>query len=263
MPKTRSLPMLKQCRKWSQARLILNSVAQPASQNTPRRPGLRSAMPKSVPPWRSAAKPAAKIATMAKSAKNSAAKPVAKNGGSAIRVVVIAYEDDKEYLDQTNQEIRSVWHDVFHAEECVVCERISWRSCWGKLQAVLSGIYSDLLHGMITSLPDASRQKLVDIAGLLKAKLLKHHDKSVLLSRANELLQCMEELATAVIDTASWHMRLHELLCYEGGSAIYHKAQGFVIEKRLDDAQKRVKDVAARGQKIGVGGAIAETPHHY
>ena len=30
----------------------------------------------------------------------------------------------------------------------------------------------DLLHGTITSLPDASRQKLVDIAGLLKAKLV-------------------------------------------------------------------------------------------
>ena len=69
--------------------------------------------------------------------------------------------------------------------------------------------------------------------------------------------------SNAVVDTASWHMRLDELLCHEGGGASYHKAQSSVIGKRLDDAQKRVKDVAARVQIIGVGGAIAETPHHY
>ena len=186
-------------------------------------------------------------------AQNSAAKPIAKNAGLAKDAIVIAHEDDKEYLDQTIQEIRSVWHDAFHAVHCGSSTRISWSSCWGKLQAVLSGIYIDLLHGTITFLPDASRQKLMEIAGLLKAKLVMHHEKSVLLSRANELLQCMEELAKAVVDTASWHMRLDELLCHEGGSEAYHKATCSLIETRLDDAQKRVKDVAARARKIGVG----------
>ena len=259
--------MLKPCAPWNQARPIPNSAAQPVSQNAPRRPGVRNATVKSVPPWRSPPKPATKIAAMAKSTKNSAAKPVAKNIGLSLRAVVVAHEHDQEYLDQTIQEIRSVWRQEiilkFDEEECLVSERISWRSCWGKLQAVLSGIYSDLLHGTITSLPDAFRQKLVDIAGLLKAKLVKHHEKSVLLSRAFELLQCMEELAKAVVDTASWHMRLDELLCQEGGSVSYHTAQSDMIETRLDDAQKRLKDIAARAQEIGVGGAIAKTPHYY
>ena len=65
-----------------------------------------------------------------------------------------------------------------------------------------------------------------------------------------------------VVDIASWHMRLDELLCREGSSEAYHKATSSLIETRLDDAQKRVKDVAARAQTIagiGIGGAIAET----
>ena len=57
-------------------------------------------------------------------------------------------------------------------------------------------------------------------------------------------------------------MRLDELLRLEGCSAGYHKAQSSMIEARLDDAQKRVKDVAARAQKIGVGDATSETPHY-
>ena len=237
--------MLKPCTKWKQARPIPNSAAQPVSQNAcflrmhsqnaSRQPGVRNAMVKSVPPlrsppkpstkiaamakstqnsavesvppWRNPPKPATKLAAIAKSTKNSAAKPVAKSVGLALRTAVVAHENDREYLDQTIQEIRSVWRqeiilDKPAEEECLVSQRISWSSCWGKLQAVLSGIYSDLLHGTITALTDASRQKLVDIAGLLKAKLVKHHEKSVLVSRAFELLQCMEELAKAVVDTA-------------------------------------------------------------
>ena len=158
----------------------------------------------------------------------------------ALHAAVTAHEDDKEYLQQTVDEILCVWHDVFSGQERVVSERISWRSCWGRLQSVLGGIYGDLLQGTITSLADESRQKLVYIAGLLRAKLLKQHDKSVLLSRAQELQQCMEELTVAVVDTASWHTRLNELLCYEGGSSAYYTEQTDSIGTELDDANKRL-----------------------
>ena len=298
--------MLKQCAKWKQARPIPNSAAQPVSQNAcflrmrsqnaSRQPGVRNATVKSVPPlrsppkpstkiaamakstqnsavesvppWRNPPKPATKIAAIAKSTKNSAAKPVPKNMGLPLRTAVLAHENDKEYLEQTIQEIRAVFRqeiilDKSAEEECLLSHRISWSNCWGKLQAVLSGVYSDLLHGTIHSLTDASRQKLVDIARLLKAKLVKHHEQSVLVSRAFKLVECMEELAKAVVDTASWHMRLDELLCREGGSASYHKAQSDMIETRLDDAQKRLKEIAAMAREIGVGAAIAKTPQHY
>ena len=57
----------------------------------------------------------------------------------ALHAAVTAHEDDKEYLQQTVDEILGVWHDVFSAQEHVVSERTSWRSCWGRLQSVLGG----------------------------------------------------------------------------------------------------------------------------
>ena len=207
-------------------------------------------------PWSSAIKPAPKIAPWRKrTAQQRPDKPVLRSGKfSALR----AHRDNIEYLDQTVQEICSVFREVFDSKDCVVTERISWRCCWGRLQPVLSGIYGDLLRGTSDSLSDESRNKLAYIAGLVKAKLFKahelmHEDQCVLLSRAEKLLQCMQEVVKATVHVVSWHGRLDELLCYDDGSVEYYKAQSLLIEQRLDEAQRKIKSETIKAKKIGLG----------
>ena len=194
-------------------------------------------------------------------ATSSATRPIgAKNGAPRnedAAIYAAMNQDDKEYIDKTIQEIRSIWHEVFLAEECVdlyTCQKVSWRNCWRGFQSVLSGIYNDMLDGTIGSLPDDSRHRLASLAALLKGKLVNNHSKSVLLSRASKVIQCMEEITEAARDNVSWHMRLNELLLLQGCSDSYHKAQSSVIKEHLHDSYMRLRDVAARAQKIGVGG---------
>ena len=60
----------------------------------------------------------------------------------------------------------------------------------------------------------------------------------------------MEHVNEAAVDIASWELRRHELHHCKGSNDADHKAQSMVIEKNLDDVQKRIKDAGATAQSL-------------
>ena len=86
-------------------------------------------------------------------------------------------------LHKMSEEMQMVWFTAFDSHHTPAMLRVSWRSCWGRLECILKAIFVDVLQGRISALRGESWERLKKILEALKAKLAYHHHRSVLEQR--------------------------------------------------------------------------------
>jgi len=163
-----------------------------------------------------------------------------------------SYESYQARLQNMFEELQLIWFEVFDADDTPATQRISWRSCWGKLESMLKAIFLDVLAGTMMALSSEPREKFANVVGAFKAKLTYHHHQTVLQNQSRQLLECFTELNQRASDVSTWHTILDDLLCDKYANSQYRITQSSLIELHLDQAQQGLRQIAAHAQHIAV-----------
>ena len=232
-----------------------HSVAKPTAKRTASAakptakpiPPWRKRTAKLIPPWR---KHAAKLtATLTASAAKPSAHDTIRH---AKRDAIYSYECHQTHLHKTMEEMQVVWFAVFDSHDAPATLRISWRSCWGRLESILKAIFLDVLQSRIIALSGESWARLANVLEALKAKLTYHHNQSVLQNQSRQLLECFANLIQKSSDVSVWHTILDELLCNSDSSDKYRTAQADLIEEHLNHCNQSLRQIATLAQQIAV-----------
>ena len=199
----------------------------------------------------SAVKPSAKPPTRAARLTTSAAKPSARPCEHAEvqrgnTTAMSSYETYQAQLHTISEDIQVIWFTVFDSESTPATIRVSWRSCWGRLESMLKAIYLDVLQNKIVALSAESWKRMYNVIEALKAKLCYHHTHSVLQNQSAQLLECFTYLLQKTADVSTWHTIVDNLLNDPSDSDAYRNAQADLIEHHLDRAHRSLKEIASQ-----------------
>ena len=145
-----------------------------------------------------------------------------------------------------------VWFTVFDSRDAPATLRVSWRSCWDRLESILMAILLDCLQGRSVDLSEESREKLTNVLEALKAKVTLHHHQSVLQNQLRALLECFTNLTQKPSDVSTRHTILDELLCNTTSSSVYRTTEAGLIEQHLDRANRSLRQIAKLAHQIAV-----------
>ena len=154
---------------------------------------------------------------------------------------ISSYESHQTRLLKMSEEMQVVWFTVFDSRDAPATLRVSWRSCWGRLESILMAIFLDCLQGRSVDLSEESREKLTNVLEALKAKVTLHHHQSVLQNQLRALLECFTNLTQKTSDVSTWHTILDELLCNTTSSSVYRTTEAGLIEQHLDRANRSLR----------------------
>ena len=159
-------------------------------------------------------------------------------------------------LYNISQDIQDAWNTVFrNYDDNQVTIRISWRSCWGRLQGTLLAVFRDALiewspTTITPILSKTSLTNLTNIIGALKTKVIHHHTETEMHNQSTQLLGCFKELLHATLDMSIWHSLLDDLIIDTSEDPTYRNAKADLIEEALDGANQALRDIAKRTQQL-------------
>ena len=160
-------------------------------------------------------------------------------------------------LHKISQDIQDAWNTVFNCDDNQASIRISWTSCWGRLQGTLLAVFHDALSESSSpdSMPGLSKESwknLTNVLGALKAKVIHHHTETELHNQSAQLLGCFEELMQATSDMSTWHRLLDDLIMDTNDDPACRNAKADLIQVKLDGANQALREIAKRAQQLVV-----------
>ena len=165
----------------------------------------------------SAAQPASRAERLrAKNAqtKNTSSAPNSTSRADRLRAkndAFSSYEAYQERLQNMFEELQLIWHEAFDADDTTATQRISWLSCWWKLESMLKAIFCDVLGCPMMAggyFSSECREKLANVVRALKAKLTFNQHQPVLQNQTRQVLECFTELNQRASDVSTWHIIL-------------------------------------------------------
>ena len=163
-----------------------------------------------------------------------------------------SYDSYQARLHKMSEDIQVILFTVFDSQDTPSTLRISWRSCWGRLECMLKAIFLEVLHYRIIALSCESSKRLYKVLEALKAKLTCHHHHLVLQNQFAQLLECFTDLLHKTSNVSTWHTILGDLLDDTNSNSRYRNAQADLIEYHLDHANQGLRHIASRGQQIAL-----------
>ena len=165
-----------------------------------------------------------------------------------------SYQDG---LHNISQDIQDAWYTVFNTDDNQATIRVSWRSCWGRLQSTLLAVFHEALSESSSpdSMPGLSKESwknLTNVLGALKAKMIHHHTETELHNQSAQLLACFKELVQATSDVSTWHRLLDDLIMDTNDDPACRNAKADLIEENLDGANQALREIAKRAQQLVV-----------
>ena len=183
----------------------------------------------------------------------SAARPsICMDMWNAKNDAISSYKSHQARLHNMMEELQRVWFTVFDSHRTPATLRVSFRSCWGRLECILKAIFFDVLQGRMSVLRGESWERLKKTLEALKAELAYHHRRSVLQNQTKQLQECFTDLTQKASDISTWDTILEELLSDRSSNSKYRNKQVDVIEENLDRANQSLQRLAALAQRVTV-----------